>query len=167
MGCDGVPAIAYGSETNVLVLKVIGVAAGILATVTPLIILERYVSRRHGFSFFSKRAFAAPVIAAASMMGGGYWRYQAQQTRGDELNGIVLMVLGAAGAVAILVWNIRRAGVLVGTCGTLLQACLSSLFCIFASLGLVILLIGLGVYAMVYVAAPLNARTVYVINRRR
>jgi UDP-N-acetylmuramyl pentapeptide phosphotransferase/UDP-N-acetylglucosamine-1-phosphate transferase len=151
----------------VLVLKVIGVAAGILAVVTPLIIFERYVSRRHGFSFLSKRAFAAPVIAAALVMGGGYWRHQAQQTGGDELNGIVLMVLGAAGVLGILVWNIRRAGVLVGTGGTLLHAGLLGVFCVLASLGLVVLLIGFGLYFVLHMAAALNARPVYVINRRR
>ena len=88
-----------------LVLKVIGVAAGILAVVTPLVLFERYVSKRHGFSFLSKRAFGA------LLMGGGYWQHEAQQTGGDELNGIVVMVLGAIGAVGILVRNIRRAGV--------------------------------------------------------
>ena len=150
-----------------LVLKVVGVAAGILAVVAPLVLFERYVSKRHGCSFLRKRAFAAPATAAALLMGGGYWWHQAQQTGGDELNGIVLMVLGAIGAVGILVRNIRKAGVLIGTVGTLLQACLSGGFCVLASLGLFVLLIGFGVYVMLHVAAALDARPVYVINRRR
>jgi hypothetical protein len=52
----------------------------------------------------------------------GCWWWQTARARGgDELNGILLVGLGAAVAVGIVARNMMRAGFVVGAFGSLLQ----------------------------------------------
>jgi hypothetical protein len=64
---------------------------------------------------------------------------------------VLLMVLGAAAALCIVVWNVRRAGVTYGGLGSLLQA---GLFAVLGYLGVVAL--GVVVLGWVFVLAVAN-----------
>lgn len=97
------------------------------------------------------------------LLGGHYWWRSAIETGGDQLNGIVLMSLGAAVMLGSLVMNIRRTNVLFGVVGTLLQAGIASVLALFGGICATVFLI---VFFVAFVAA-LGAKPVYIVNGRR
>ena len=62
----------------------------------------------------------------------------------------------------MLIRNVRRAGVLVGTCGCVLQA---SVFSVIGSFGLVVLGVGVALGFVGVLALTAGASPVYIVNR--
>lgn len=141
-----------------LVLNILGTVTAIALVLSALATFESHVEKRYRCRFFTKPAFGLLAVVAASLFGGHYWWQQARLAKEDPLNGIVLMVLGVCGVVGVVVWNIRRTGVLIGATGTLLQF---AIFAVLAPFGIVGLMLG----AVITFLGFAVARPVFVINR--
>lgn len=89
----------------------------------------------------------------------GYWLWeQARTGGGDELNGIVLMVLGVLGASALVARNIKRCGLIVGVTSTLIQV---GAFGALAYCGAFVFVIGV---VLAIILLP-RIQPVWVVNR--
>lgn len=124
---------------------------------------ERYTVGRFQHRFFTKRSLLLGALAAALLWcGHGWWSY-ARTHAGDQLNGIVLIVLGLAAAAYVVLNNVRRTNVLVGAGGTLMQASVLSAAAAFGAIVFAVVL-ALSVGFGLLVAAS-GAKPVFVLNR--
>lgn len=124
---------------------------------------ERYTVGRFQHRFFTKRSLLLGALAAALLWcGHGWWSY-ARTHAGDQLNGIVLIVLGLAAAAYVVLNNVRRTNVLVGAGGTLMQASVLSAGAAFGAIVFAVVL-ALSVGFGLLVAAS-GAKPVFVLNR--
>lgn len=145
-----------------LVITIVGCLLAITLVIYALSAFERYAAHRFNHRFFTLGAFFASAAALGFIFGGRYWWQVAIEQGGDALNGIALMALGAILAFGIFVRNLRRAGLVVGTCGSVLQA---SVFGVIGSFGLVVLGVGLALGFAGVLALSAGASPVYVVNR--
>lgn len=124
---------------------------------------ERYAVGRFHHRFFTKRSMLLGALAAGLLWCGyGWWNF-ARTHAGDQLNGIVLIVLGLAAAAYVVLNNVRRTNVVVGAGGTLMQA---SVLSAGAALGAIVfaVVLALSVGFGLLVAAS-GAKPVFVLNR--
>jgi hypothetical protein len=147
---------------TVLVLTVLGVGVSLALAFVGLRAFERYTAGRFGHRFFTTGYFLGASAALGCTYAGYYWWTMARESGGDELNGLALMGLGAAIVLGIVIRNIRRTGVVIGTCGTLLQVLL---FGVVGSFGVVAFVGGLVIGFVGVVAMSAGASPVYVVNR--
>jgi len=140
-----------------LVLKILAASAAIFLAAGVLQVFEARVSKRYGARFLTKSAAVAWILASSLLAGGYYWWQSTVATGGDQLNGIVLMSLGAAAIIGTLVWNIRSTNLLIGVVGTLLQASIFSVLALFGVIGATVSLV-------LFFVAVLGARPVYVVG---
>lgn len=142
---------------------VITIAAAV-AAITLLLMLggkfDRHCQQRYGHRFFTTGAFGAAALALALFMGGHTWWQDARAHAGDVLNGIALMAFGVVVATALVVRNIRRTGLVVGTVGSAVQV---SVFGTLAWFGFVALVFGAFLFAFLFAVS--GAKPVWVINR--
>ena len=144
-----------------LMLKMLGVFAAISATIAGLYLFNEHSFRRFQYRFFSWKAFFATGAALVLLMGGFWWKTNAAQTRGDELNGLLLMASAAAIMVVLWFFNFSRTNLLYGVGGSVLQLFVLAQLAyagIFAAIVIVPLLIAV---------AAVVIRPVYVINRKK
>ena len=140
-----------------IVLTVLAVLLAVVLMLAALLWFERHALQRYGHQFFTKGAFAAAAVAAACIVGGRHW-WLASRGDGDPLNGILLIALGSIVGLALVARNLRRTGLVIGTCGSLLQV---SVFGVIGYFGLVVLAIGF--FFMLLVLG--NAKPVWMVNR--
>jgi hypothetical protein len=145
-----------------LVISILGGLLAVALVIYALSAFERYAARRFNHRFFTLGAFAAAAAAVGCIVGGRYWEQAALEQGGDVSNGVVLIALGALTVVGIFVRNVRRAGMLVGGCGSVLQA---SVFGVLGSFGLIVLGVGLALGFVGVLALSVGASPVYVVNR--
>ena len=142
------------------VMKILGVALVIGAACWVVMKFERYVWNRFQHRFLTRGAFIVYALASSLMWCGHAWWLAARTQGGDQLNGLLLMVLATATALGVLISNVRRTNMLVGSGGSLLQV---SVFGIGAGFGLIALIVAsLGFGALVALS---GAKPVYIINR--
>lgn len=145
-----------------LVIAILGALLAVGLVAYALRTFELYAARRFNHRFFTVGAFAMAAAAIGCIAGGRCWWQAAIEQGEDVSNGIVLIALGAIVALGIFIRNVRRAGVLIGTCGTMLQA---SVFGVLGSFGLIVLAFGLAVGFVGVLALSIGASPVYVVNR--
>jgi hypothetical protein len=143
-----------------LVITIFAAALALWAIGWALCAFERYTFKRFQHRFFTINAFLCALLAMALMYFGWWWWHTARASGGDELNGILLTGLGATVAVGMVIRNMRRAGPVLGACGSLLQV---ALFTTFGGFGIVALIVGAVCFAGVLAGSA--AKPVYVINR--
>lgn len=145
-----------------LVITILGGLLAITLVIWALSAFERFTARRYNHRFFTTGSFGAAALALGFVWGGRFWWQAVLEQGGDVLNGLVLMVLGAIIILGMLIRNVTRAGLLVGTCGSVLQA---SVFGVIGSFGLIVLGVGLVVSFVGVLALSAGATPVYVVNR--
>jgi hypothetical protein len=122
----------------VIVLTILAWLTGAAIALAVVHHFEQHAVRRYGHKFFTKGAFAASAVAAGCIVGGWQW-WLASRVEGDPLNGVLLIVLGTCVAAAVVARNVRRTGIAMGTCGSLLQV---SVFGVIGYFGLIALALG-------------------------
>lgn len=145
-----------------LVISILGGLLAVALVIYALSAFERYAAQRFHHRFFTLGAFFAAAAAIGCIVGGRYWGQAALEQGEDVSNGLVLQALGALMMVGIFVRNVWRAGMLVGTCGSVLQA---SVFGVIGSFGLIVLGVGLVLGFVGVLALNVGASPVYVVNR--
>lgn len=146
-------------------MLVITIVCGLLlfvGIVSALSAFERFAARKFNHRFFTVGAFGAAAAALGCIVGGHSWWQAVLEQGGDPLNGLVLMAIGVIIVIGMLIQNLRRAGLLVGLCGSVLQA---SVFGVIGSFGLVVLGVGLALSFVGVLALSAGATPVYVVNR--
>lgn len=144
-----------------LVLAILGIFAAVGGAGWGLWRFNAYADNRFNHHFFTITSFVAIIGSAVLVAGGRAWWANAQESgSSDPWNGIILMVLGSAGAIALLVRNVWRTNILVGLAGTALQACI---FSAVATVGLVS--IGISTAGAVLSAVFLVGTPVYILNK--
>lgn len=141
-----------------IVLTILGVLVGGALAMAALMRFEQYALRRYGHRFFTIGAFAAAAVAGGCILGGRSWWIASRAHDGDLLNGALLIVIGTIVAAALIARNLRRTGIVMGTCGSVLQV---SVFTVVGYLGLFALAIGF----LVLLLMAAGAKPVWVINR--
>jgi hypothetical protein len=141
----------------VLVITILAMLVGAALALYALLAFERHSVRRYGYMFFTKGAFTAAAIATGCIVCGHNW-WLSSQVDGDPLNGLVLVVIGSVFALTLVVRNLRRTGVVVGTCGSVLQA---AVFGVMGWVGLMALAVGF----LLLLLALGSAKPVWVVNR--
>jgi hypothetical protein len=142
------------------VMKLLAAALVIGIACWAVMRFERYAWNRFQHRFLTRGAFLAYALASSLMWCGQAWWLAARTQGGDQLNGVLLMVLAAATALGILVSNVRRTNVVVGSGGSLLQA---SVFGLGVGFGLIAFAVACFSFAALVVLS--GAKPVYVINR--
>lgn len=141
-----------------LILKIILVIAAISSFVFGLSRFNLHCSRKFGHMFFTKSMFYATATALAFIVAGCVWRQSAVETNGDQLNGVVLIVIGALIACAMIFGNIRQTNLLYGIGGSIVQL---GIFSVLAYVSITVMIVVL-FFQFLMVA---SAKRVYVINR--
>lgn len=141
-----------------LILKIIMVIAAISSLVFGLSRFNLHCSRKFGHMFFTKSMFYATATALAFIVAGCVWRQSAVETNGDQLNGIVLIVIGTLIAFAMIVGNIRQTNLVYGIGGSIVQL---GLFSVLAYVSITMMIVVL-FFQFLMLA---SAKRVYVINR--
>jgi hypothetical protein len=154
--------VADEEERSMLVITIAGCLLAITLVIWALSAFEDFAARRYNHRFFTVGSFFATAAAVGCILGGRYWWQLALQQSGDVLNGIVLMALGSVLVLGMIIRNLRRAGCVVGACGSVLQV---SVFGTLGSLGLVALGVGLLLSFVCVLLLSVGATQVYVVNR--
>jgi hypothetical protein len=141
-----------------LILKIILVVAAMSSLVFGLSRFNLHCSRKFGHMFFTKSMFYATATALAFIVAGCVWRQSAVETNGDQLNGVVLIVIGALIAIAMIVGNIRQTNLVYGIGGSIVQL---GIFSVLAYVSITVMIVVLFFQFLMLV----SAKRVYVINR--
>jgi hypothetical protein len=147
----------FRGGSPVFVLTILGIVVGAVLLLAALLRFEQHAVRRYGHQFFTRGAFAAAAIAVGCIVGGRHW-WLASRADGGPLNGLLLIVAGAIVAVAMIARNLRRTGIVMGACGSLLQV---AVFGAIGYFGLIALAIG---FLCVLLVAG-GTKPVWVVNR--
>lgn len=144
-----------------LVISVIAAVIAVALLVFGLGKFDSFCRRRFGYRFFTRGAFTLAVAALLCLTYGHRWWHATQADAAAALNGIVLMMIGASVALVLVIRNLRRTDLVIGSVGTALQisvfgvAAWIGMFALAAALVLLLLMFGLGA-----------VKPVWVINRR-
>ena len=107
-----------------LVASIVAALIAICAAVEALDRISRFYNRRcedlFGVKLLSEKAVAGWAGLMALVCFGDTWRRYAAAGR-DELDGALLMGVGALGGLAWLILNLRRTNIAYGVAGTALQ----------------------------------------------
>ncbi|WP_233810270.1 hypothetical protein [Paraburkholderia sp. HP33-1] len=141
-----------------LVIKLILVATVLVAFLVGITNFNNRCASKFGHVFFTKRAFYITAAAIGVYAVGQMWRHSAQQSHGDTLNGMVLMLVGALIAAWLVVDNVKRTDPLYGIAGSVVSL---GLFSLLAWVWLPLMAIGLVCYFLML----MTAKPVYVVNR--
>lgn len=141
-----------------LVLKIIGVVVVLASLLYALFAFDEHCFNKFKHKFFNKNSFVVVVVAFCLIIAGESWRAEALKTGGDELNGIVLMVIGVVTLIALLFYNLKKTNVIYGIGGTSIQLLL---FAILAYFGIFVLMFGF----IISIITASFAKPVYVINK--
>ena len=98
-----------------LVLKVLGVIAIIIGIISVVGILNQKCMEKFQVPLFSKGTAGGIFIAAICLFAGMLWYQEALKSKGDTLNGIVLLALGGIITIGILISSYRKTDIIFGT----------------------------------------------------
>lgn len=140
-----------------LILKVLLGVAVIGAFFIALKKFDEHCAEKFGHRFFTKSAFYLTATALAFGVAGGLWRLTAAKAQDDQLNGIVLMIVGGLIAIWMIYMNVKRTNMAYGIGGSVTQLVMFSML---AYLSLPLLIISLFLQFM-----ATSGRRVYVIRR--
>ncbi len=108
-----------------LVASIVAALIAICAAVEALDRISRFYNRRcedsFGVKLLSEKAVAGWAGLMALVCFGDSWRRYAAAAGRDELDGALLMGIGALGGLAWLILNLRRTNIAYGVAGTALQ----------------------------------------------
>ena len=108
-----------------LVASIVAALIAICAAVEALDRISRFYNRRcedsFGVKLLSEKAVAGWAGLMALVCFGDTWRRYAAAAGRDELDGALLMGVGALGGLAWLILNLRRTNIAYGVAGTALQ----------------------------------------------
>ena len=107
-----------------VVLKLVGVLAGICLVVWVAYAFESSAAQRFNHRFFTVHALSCSM-ATFTLMLIGYALWTAAKSRGaDEVNGLALMGIGGAFAAGLWFWHVHRTNAAIGSVGALMHAML-------------------------------------------
>lgn len=104
-----------------LVLKVLGALCVILVVLAAAGRLEHHALQRYNHRFFSRAIIRASALAVGLCYLGLGWYRSSAASGGDQLNGIILIVLGLFVLVGLVVWHVHRTRFLIGLSGSALS----------------------------------------------
>jgi hypothetical protein len=111
-----------------LVASIVAALIAICAAVEALDRISRFYNRRcedsFGVKLLSEKAVAGWAGLMALVCFGDTWRRYAAAAGRDELDGALLMGVGALGGLAWLILNLRRTNIAYGVAGTALHGAL-------------------------------------------
>lgn len=116
-----------------LVLAIMGILAAVGGAGWGLWRFNKYADDRFDHQFFTFNVLVIGVALTLCVTLGRLFWESARHTAGDPLNGLILMSIGAIGALALMLRNVRRTNVVFGLAGSALQL---SMFSVVAALGL-------------------------------
>lgn len=140
-----------------LTLKILLGVSVIAAFFLALKKFDEHCADKFGHKFFTKSAFYLTATALAFGVAGGIWRLAAAKAQDDQLNGIVLMIVGGLIAIWMIFRNVKQTNIVYGIGGSLTQLLI---FSVLAYLSLPLLIISLLLQFM-----ATSGRRVYVIRR--
>jgi hypothetical protein len=152
------PDNTFTHGVQMLVIKLIAVTAVLAAFILGIAKFNHHCASKFGHAFFTKRAFYITAAAIGLYAVGEMWRHSSQQSHGDTLNGMVLMVIGGLIAAWLVFDNVKQTSLLYGIGGS---ATSLGLFSIRAWIWLPLMAIGLVCYFLML----MSAKPVYVVNR--
>ncbi len=82
---------------------------------------DEHCGTKFGHRFFAQAPFIWFSVAFLSIVGGVWWYRWAEEAHYSTLNGIVLIVLGVAGLLGQIIFNVLQTSLGYGLGGTLLQ----------------------------------------------
>lgn len=141
-----------------LVLKVLGVIAIIIGIISVVGILNQKCMEKFQVPLFSKGSASATFIAAICLFAGLLWYQEALKSKGDTLNGIVLLVLGGIITIGILISSYRKTDIIFGTLAAVIHIFLLVLMTYIGVPLLIIYIIG--TLILIFSSKP-----VYVVNK--
>lgn len=144
-----------------LVLQILGVLAviALLALlVTAVCLFDQRVAETFGYSFLDRPKIWMIGASGALLWAGELWRRRAVEAHGDTLNGVLLIGIGGAIALAMVVRNFQRTRAPYAALGTLLQLGLLPLV---FQLGMLAAMLG----AVWFILVAMSTRPVWVVNR--
>ena len=83
--------------------------------------LNNYTDRKYKYEFFTFESLGTYVFINAGLFFGYRWYTSAVETKGDELNGILIMSFALCLFIYVLVKNIRYSNFIVGLIITIVQ----------------------------------------------
>ncbi|MFY1027467.1 hypothetical protein CFY87_10015 [Actinobacillus seminis] len=101
-----------------LVLQIIGGILAIAVVLFGLFALNKAYKERFDFAIFSTTLIAVEMIGVVFSAGGWLWYSNALEEKGDTLNGIVLIVIGALIILGVIYTLYKNTNFLFGTLGT-------------------------------------------------
>jgi hypothetical protein len=123
------------------VLKLLGVLAFLAAVVLGMVRFNQHCQEKFSYRFFTVISFIACAAAVGLIeLGRSLRAGAAAAPEGDVLNGILLIILGAALAMGLAFYNFKKTDLAYGAGGTILQV---SIFSVLAYVGFAILILGL------------------------
>ncbi|RDU94564.1 hypothetical protein [Trinickia dinghuensis] len=152
------PGSTFTYGVQMLVIKLILVAAVLAALFVGIAKFNNHCASKFSHAFFTKRAFYMTAAAIGVYAVGEMWKHSSQQSHGDPLNGIVLMVVGGLIAAWLVFDNVKQTNMLYGIGGSVVSL---GLFSVLAWIWLPLMAIGL----VCYFLTLMSAKPVYVVNR--
>ncbi|WP_443862928.1 hypothetical protein [Fusobacterium ulcerans] len=141
-----------------LVLKVLGVIAIIIGIISVVGILNQKCMEKFQVPLFSKGTAGGIFIAAICLFAGMLWYQEALKSKGDTLNGIVLLALGGIITIGILISSYRKTDIIFGTLAAVIHIFLLVLMT-YIGVPLFIIYI-IGTLILIFSSKP-----VYVVNK--
>lgn len=141
-----------------LVLKVLGVIAIIIGIISVVGILNQKCMEKFQVPLFSKGTAEGIFIAAICLFAGMLWYQEALKSKGDTLNGIVLLALGGIITIGILISSYRKTDIIFGTLAAVIHIFLLVLMT-YIGVPLFIIYI-IGTLILIFSSKP-----VYVVNK--
>lgn len=141
-----------------LVLKILGVIAIIIGIISVVGILNQKCMEKFQVPLFSKGTAGGIFIAAICLFAGMLWYQEALKSKGDTLNGIVLLALGGIITIGILISSYRKTDIIFGTLAAVIHIFLLVLMT-YIGVPLFIIYI-IGTLILIFSSKP-----VYVVNK--
>lgn len=141
-----------------LVIKLILVVSVLVAFAIGIKKFNNHCWSKFGHVFFTKRAFYFTAAAVGAYAIGQMWRHSAEQSHGDTLNGMILMLTGGLIGAWLVFDNVKRTNALYGIAGSVASL---GLFTVLAWVWLPMMVIGLVCNFLIL----MSAKPVYVVNR--
>ena len=137
-----------------LVLKILGVIAIIIGIISVVGILNQKCIEKFQVPLFSKGSASATICLFAGLL----WYQEALKSKGDTLNGIVLLVLGGIITIGVLISSYRKTNIIFGTLAAVIHIFLLILM---TYIGIPLFII----YVIGSIILIFSSKPVYVVNK--
>ena len=136
-----------------IVLKIIGIIIFLALLYLLIEKLNTYTYKKYSYKFFTESTLGIYMVIYCGLYIGKEWYISALHSKGDILNGIVIIVIALLIFLFVLISNIKKSNYLFGFFFTFVQAILFIPFCI------------IGIFFILIVAAFFaQAKPVYRID---